>query len=316
MQAKAWWSSFLCLLCGGLIFLSNPADAEDALSSEVQSVDDLVATEDWVPPDLSSADEDQPELLVLKVAQEEIGYVEGPLKDQSKYGEWFGEKQAAWCAEFITWCVDQADQRWSLGLLREVYPYNDGPKTGSPWYIEKGRFVSDSGKTILRQKQFYVSTGQAVQDDTYLPQAGDCMWFNYYVRGETDHIALVEGVSRDRDGTVQIHVIEGNNPDAVARNTYPITLWSIYGYGTPVKRVQTCLRLYNRGDDVVALKSVLSSLQYYTGEEGNADQFTPQLQKALKALQKEQGLTVNGVLDGETWMYLKSINALEPFFGT
>ena len=32
--------------------------------------DDLVADADWVPPDLSDAGTDHPELLILKVAQE------------------------------------------------------------------------------------------------------------------------------------------------------------------------------------------------------------------------------------------------------
>ena len=49
----------LLLGCAILLCVAVPALA-----------DDLVADADWVPPDLSDAGTDHPELLILKVAQE------------------------------------------------------------------------------------------------------------------------------------------------------------------------------------------------------------------------------------------------------
>ena len=42
---------------------------------------------------------------LLAVAEAELGYVEGG-NNYSKYGVWSGDPNAAWCAEFICWCVD------------------------------------------------------------------------------------------------------------------------------------------------------------------------------------------------------------------
>ena len=109
---------------------------------------EYVPTAEWEPPviDEEEALRSAPWLLVLKVAQEEIGYVEGPRKDESKYGEWFGDIRTAWCAEFLTWCVNQADERYGTSLMDQVYPYYGHPKDGAPWFIERERFISSTGK--------------------------------------------------------------------------------------------------------------------------------------------------------------------------
>ena len=39
---------------------------------------------------------------LLAIAEGELGYVEGG-NNYSKYGEWSGDPNAAWCAEFICW---------------------------------------------------------------------------------------------------------------------------------------------------------------------------------------------------------------------
>ena len=43
---------------------------------------------------------------LLAIAEGELGYTEG-ANNYSKYGEWSGDPNAAWCAEFICWCVNQ-----------------------------------------------------------------------------------------------------------------------------------------------------------------------------------------------------------------
>ena len=262
----------------------------------------LTPTAQWTPPDLSALTaHSAPELLVLKVAQEELGYVEGPLPDESKYGEWFAQGRVAWCAEFLTWCVDQVDQRYGLSLMETLYPRYGGPSTGAPFCIEKGRFISDNGQLPTKEKQWLIGSDHYMKNNEYIPRAGDYVWFYYHNRSAgTDHVAIVEGVSVEEDGTRTLHVIEGNNPDRVQRATYDLADKRIYGYGTPVKRAYGNLRLYNRGDDVLALQQEMIALSYYELEDGQEGYFTPALTEAVKQLQRDCGLKATGIVDMQT----------------
>lgn len=263
---------------------------------------EIISTADWTPPDLSAVSADSPpELLLLKIAQEEVGYVEGPLPDESKYGTWFRNGRVAWCAEFITWCVDQVDQLYGTQLMRSVYPFYGSPKDGAPFFIEKGRFISDDGKLLTREKQWLIGSGSYLKANEYVPYPGDYIWFYYHSRKEgTDHVALVEGVSRDEKGKIQIHVIEGNNPDRVQRAVYSLEDKRIYGFGTPIKRAHTNLRLYNQNDDVKALQQDITALGYYQPEENREGYFTPALKAAVQQFQKDAGITASGIVDMET----------------
>ena len=84
------------------------------------------------------------------------------------------------------------------------------------------------------------------------------------------------------------------------RATYSLSDQRIYGFGTPVKRAYTNLRLYNNNDDVQALQDDMISLGLYTAETGRDGYFTEALQTAVKALQKENGLTASGIVDMDT----------------
>ena len=281
------------------------------LGAAAQSMDEIIATDVWTPPDLTYLDENSPpELLVLKVAQEEIGYVEGPLPDESKYGAWFSGGRAAWCAEFLTWCVDQVDQRYQTKLMNNVFPWYGASKEGAPFFIEKGRFISDDGKLPTREKQWLIGSDSYLKANEYIPSPGDYMWIYYQSRKlGTDHVALVEGVSRDKNGKILIHVIEGNNPDRVQRAVYPIDRNGIYGFGTPVKKAHANLRLYNQNDDVKVLQEDLIRLSYYQMEEKREGYFTLALKNAVKQFQRDAGITATGIVDMETRAALE--NALK-----
>jgi len=287
---KKWFALAFVLL---FAFLAGYALAEDR---------EIVATADWVAPDLSNLTaSDSPELLLLKVAQGELGYIEGPLPDESKYGEWFSHGRVAWCAEFLTWCVDQADQRYALNLMDTIYPYYGGPSTGAPFFMEKGRFISDNGRLPTKEKQWLIGSDHYIKANEYVPYPGDYIWFYYFNRTVgTDHVAIVEGVSRDEDGTITVHVIEGNNPDRVQRATYKLTDHRVYGFGTPVKRAYSNLRLYNQNDDVLALQQELITRGYYTMEEGREGYFTEALEESVKQLQCDSKLKATGIMDMET----------------
>ena len=44
---------------------------------------------------------------LIEVAKAEIGYTETGNND-TKYGEWYGLNNQAWCAMFVSWCYDKA----------------------------------------------------------------------------------------------------------------------------------------------------------------------------------------------------------------
>ncbi|MCE5342748.1 MAG: peptidoglycan-binding protein [Eubacteriales bacterium] len=275
----------------------------------------IVPTENWTPPVLDSLTaSDEPQLLLLQVAQQEVGYVEGPKNDETKYGEWFAGGRVAWCSEFITWCVDQVDQRYGTDLMNNVFPWYGGPSTGAPFFIKKGRFISDTGSLPTNEKQWLIGSDHYLESNEYIPYAGDYIWFYYYNRSQgTDHVGLVEGVSQDADGVIWVHVIEGNNPDRVQRAVYALTDSRIYGFGTPVKRAYTNLRIYNNNDDVLALQANMETLGYYQSEAGRDSVFTLTLQAAVKKFQKEQSIRATGIVDMDTRLSIETaLAAVDP----
>ena len=66
------------------------------------------------------------------------------------------------------------------------------------------------------------------QDASYVPAAGDIIFFDWENDGTIDHVGIVESVT---DGVV--NTIEGNSGDICARRSYSMGSDSIYGYGVP-----------------------------------------------------------------------------------
>lgn len=288
-----------------LLLCIAPAAAEEA---------DYPLTSEWLPPVITEdCIETEPWLLVLKIAQEEIGYVEGPLNNQSKYGEWFSNRRSAWCAEFLTWCVNEADTRYGTNMLRNLYPWYGASKEGAPWFMERGRFVSDTGVVPGgREKQWLIGSDSYMEAHEYIPSPGDYLWIFYYsTKQGTDHVAIVEGVSRDENGDLQVHVIEGNNPDRVQRAIYALDYKLIYGYGTPVRHAYTNISLYDRGDDVQVLEDILVADGIMKPRTQYKDQMDKKLRDALKTYQRKHGLKVTGTWDLETRTYMEQIEIQE-----
>ena len=288
----------LMLLCFLLIV---PASAQEVA---------LVPTSEWKPPVITEAcRETEPWLLVLKIAQEELGYVEGPRSNQTKYGEWFSGGRPAWCAEFLTWCVNEADERYGTDLMNNVFPWYGLKKEGAPWFIQRGRFISITGSIPnTREKQWLIGSDVYLKSRGYIPSPGDYIWFYYHTfKQGSDHVAIVEGVSLDENGTVQIHVIEGNNPDRVQRAVYAHNYKLIYGYGTPVRHAYTNVALYDRGDDIQVLEHILVADGVMKPRSQYKDQMDKKLKEGLKSYQRKHKLKVTGVWDLETRTYMENL---------
>lgn len=230
---------------------------------------------------------------LLEIASAEVGYAEGD-HGYTKYGEWVGDPNTQWCAEYLCWCVDQVDQQHGTQLLRQVYPMYSGSNTGRNWFIRQGRYIvrwgnlDEWGYQWLKGDDHFISTG------VYIPQPGDWVFFTWDSDQDTDHVAMVEFCTMDQDGNVTIHVLEGNNPATVQRNTYPLTYTRILGYGTVHDVAEYTMRYGNGGEKVRQLQEKLAYLGYLAPDAVDGA-FGTGTAEAVKAFQRAHGIKDNGI---------------------
>lgn len=237
---------------------------------------------------------------LLQIAAAEIGYTEG-RNNFTKYGQWSGDANAAWCAEFVCWCVDQVDQQHGTNLLREIYPNYSGQNTGRDWFLKRGRFVYRKAMVPGWGHQWEKEGSHNLEKNEFIPRPGDLVFFSYNEAGDTEHVALVEYCSYDSEGNVIIHVIEGNNPSAVQRASYRLSNSQVLGFGLCEDVVDTTMRSGNRGQKVLALQQALNRLglleeRHLTGGFGG------NTKRAVMNFQQQhmQDKAVTGIADRET----------------
>ena len=249
---------------------------------------------------------------LLETAAAELGYTEGS-NNLTKYGKWAGDPNAAWCAEFLCWCVDQVDILHGTSLLREIYPMYSGQNTGRDWFVARGRFVFRRGNCPDWGYQWLLGKDTLMKKNEYIPRPGDWVFFSYNLAGDTEHVAMIEYTSKDEEGNIVLHVLEGNNPSSVQRNRYYLNNSQVLGFGTPVKVAGTTIRSGNRGDAVLALQQDLYALGFLE-ERHLTGAFGGHTKSAVTAFQKTiDGKTPNGIADMETQITLANRIALATF---
>lgn len=110
--------------------------------------------------------------FVAKV-QSEVGYVEGPKENETKYQK----IHAPWCGAFINWCAKEVGFN---KMPNVVYT-----PTGAEAFKGKGAWSNPA---------------------TAKPQPGDIVFFNFPGGQEIDHVGVV--IKDNLDGTVT--TVEGN----------------------------------------------------------------------------------------------------------
>lgn len=142
---------------------------------------------------------------LVSVAQGQIGYLETTYSNGafwSKYGQWYGYPNSAWCAMFVSWCANQA------GISTNIIPKFSSCGVGIQWFQNNGRWHTKSG---------------------YTPQKGDIIFLNGGA-----HVGLVESVGNGKVVTIEGNVHDGTGYNyGVRRLTYSVNSGSIYGYGNP-----------------------------------------------------------------------------------
>lgn len=239
--------------------------------------------------------------MLLAVAMTELGY-SATKGGYSKYGEWGGSAYGEWCSEFVSWCVNRADEEYGTSMLGTDYPLQTSCEGGAAWFKERGRYITVNGGLRGEEAQYYLSDGVAVADRPYVPEPGDVIYIEWYKYNRLDHVGIVEFVTKDTDGTYLVHTIEGNNhilgstPPVVSRFTYRLDDPSIRGYGVLAEGlVASELAMGSAGDDVIALQKNLKELGYYDGD--CAGKFGKATGEAVKSFQKAAGLSASGTAD-------------------
>ena len=165
---------------------------------------------------------------VIAVAVEQIGYKEKKSNSQlddktanagsanytkyardfdQKYPKWYNGKKNgfAWCDMFVDWCFLTAfGYEKALALLCQP--------------------ERSAGAGCTYSLRYFKNKGQFHTKD---PQPGDQIFFGTSLDNST-HTGIVESVDKK-----QVHTIEGNTSDQVARRNYSLTNSRILGYGRP-----------------------------------------------------------------------------------
>jgi len=116
--------------------------------------------------------------LLVEVALSEVGTIEGPKDNETKYGKFTKANFQPWCGSFVMWCANEA-----------------GVKVPNTVYTPAGVEAFKKAKSWL--------TGEDCA-----PQAGDIVYFDFPEDGvnRVSHVGIV--VKDNGDGTVTC--VEGN----------------------------------------------------------------------------------------------------------
>ena len=119
---------------------------------------------------------------LIQVAKSQVGYIEGPKDNETKYGAFTKANFQPWCGSFVMWCADQA-----------------GVKVPNTVYTPGGAAA-------------FKKAGKWIDVDLADPEPGDIAYFDFPGDGvdRISHVGIV--VEDNEDGTVWC--IEGNtSPD-------------------------------------------------------------------------------------------------------
>lgn len=118
---------------------------------------------------------------IIEVAQKEVGTIEGPKDNETKYGKWTGMNFQPWCQSFVSWCA------FTSGMDPKKYPKTAATRVAAEWFKKQNRWAD------------------ARNDD---PTPGDWIYFDFPEDGVTgiSHVGLC--IKNNGDGTIQ--TIEGN----------------------------------------------------------------------------------------------------------
>jgi hypothetical protein len=247
---------------------------------------------------------------IIEVAKKEVGTIEGPKDNETKYGKWTGANFLPWCQSFVSWSA------FTSGLDPKRYPKSAATRVASDWFKKNNRWAD------------------ARNDD---PSPGDWIYFDFPEDGVAgiSHVGIC--IKNNGDGTIQ--TIEGNTSGtakgdqrnggmcaektrAYVKNNGKKLVNAIVGWGRPVYVGEEDVPLLSKvgsSDVPVAAKAVVKVVSVFKpfklDAKGSSVKkiqialnvkpaegwFGPITEKAVKAFQKENNLPVTGICDQVTY---------------
>jgi hypothetical protein len=252
---------------------------------------------------------------IIEVAKAEVGTIEGPKDNETKYGKWSGVNFQPWCQSFVSWTA------FTSGLDPKKYPKTASTVAAADWFKKNNRWAD------------------ARNDD---PTPGDWIYFDFPDDGvnRISHVGLC--IKNNGDGTIQ--VIEGNTSGtskgdqrnggmcvektrAYVKNKKGI-LNAVVGWGRPVYAGEENVPLLSKAGASAPVNNTPAPVAtaekkqfkpFKVGSKGesvkklqellgiNADgDFGPGTEKEVKKFQKTSSLPVTGIVDQAT---LKALRA-------
>ena len=250
---------------------------------------------------------------LIAVAEDQIGYLEkksnkdldsktanAGSNNYTKYNRdlkaWTGVGyiNAQWCQAFVDWCFIKAFGVDDAKKL--LYVFTNYTPTGSDAFKKRGRYIKRGKGT---------------------PKRGDVIYFYSTSKGRIGHVGIVYKVSGKT-----VYTIEGNtsgasslitNGGGVRKKSYSMSSSYIDGYGSVDYAAigDAVVEGLHRGDDGSAVRKMQEALLLWDAkclpEYGADGDFGSETEKAVKAYQKEAGLSVTGIYDEATRAKLTSI---------
>ena len=147
---------------------------------------------------------------LIKLAYDQVGIWEGQdefgnFNNETKFGIWYNNNGAPWCATFVSWCWFHA------GLSNDLLVKYQGCTAGMQWMHEAGIFHDVKG-------DYY-------QKEDYHPKSGDIVIFLSDGGSHTGIVAYADDT--------YIYTIEGNRSNRVDVWRIPLNNSKITGYGSP-----------------------------------------------------------------------------------
>jgi len=252
---------------------------------------------------------------IIEVAKKELGTIEGPKDNETKYGAWMKVNFQPWCQSFVSWCA------FTAGVAK--FPKSASTVAASDEFKKQNRWAD------------------ARNDD---PTPGDWIYFDFPDDGvnRISHVGLC--IKNNGDGTIQ--VIEGNTSGtakgdqrnggmcvektrAYVKNNKPKLLNAVVGWGRPVYKGEENAPLLSKGglvapvdDQKVAAPAKKAAPTAFkplkNGSKGTGVKnvqtllglkadgvFGSGTAKAVQDFQKRAGLPVTGIVDQATFKALK-----------
>ncbi len=137
------------------------------------------------------------DMAIVQVALQQEGNVGG-----QPYWSWYGfSSRVEWCACFVSWCANECGY-----IKKGIVPKFAACMNGAAWFRQHGQW----------------------QDRSYVPKAGDIIFFNWNGDAKIDHVGIVMKVAKGR-----VHTIEGNSRNQCKQRDYALGSSVITGYGVP-----------------------------------------------------------------------------------